>query len=383
MTVYFFGFPAHGHTNPTLAVVAELVRRGHRVRYFSFPEFAAELRGVGAEFFDCSGFLPPEPPDPAKVGRDFAYLIGMITDTTLALEPALTPLLKADPPAVIVADSLAYWGKLLAKKNNIPFVSSTTSLAFNRYTAKLMKQTPGDSLRFLLGIPKSGRAVRRLKAAGYPVRSFVDIVQNDSETDTVVYTSAQFQPMAETFGEKYRFVGASLRAPLPARKTRERPFVYIALGTVLNDQPAFYRACAEALGGLDVDVLLATGRAEIGPLPANMKAEGYADQLAALAGASVFVTHCGMNSVTESLCAGTPMVLFPQHGEEEAVAGRVEELGAGVRLRGTTPGAIRQAVQTVLADEHCAAAARRAGDALLHSGGAQAAADAILTAVQA
>ena len=33
MNIAFFCIPAHGHTNPTLAVVRELTARGHTVRY--------------------------------------------------------------------------------------------------------------------------------------------------------------------------------------------------------------------------------------------------------------------------------------------------------------------------------------------------------------
>ena len=42
-TGLFFGLPVHGHTNPTLPLVRELVRRGERIIYFSTPEFAAEV----------------------------------------------------------------------------------------------------------------------------------------------------------------------------------------------------------------------------------------------------------------------------------------------------------------------------------------------------
>ena len=46
----FFNVPAHGHVNPTLPVVAELVRLGHQVVYCNAEPFAGPLRGAGAEF---------------------------------------------------------------------------------------------------------------------------------------------------------------------------------------------------------------------------------------------------------------------------------------------------------------------------------------------
>jgi len=36
MRIVFFCIPAHGHTNPTLGVVRELVSRGHDVWYYSY-----------------------------------------------------------------------------------------------------------------------------------------------------------------------------------------------------------------------------------------------------------------------------------------------------------------------------------------------------------
>lgn len=74
------------------------------------------------------------------------------------------------------------------------------------------------------------------------------------------------------------------------------------------------------------------------------------DQLAVLSQSDVFLSHCGMNSVSESLYLGVPLVLFPQQEEQGMVARRVQELGAGVPLPAPTPAAIHQALSLVLAD---------------------------------
>lgn len=59
--IVFFSIPAYGHTNPTVEVVRQLVRRGHRVRYYSFEEFRAKLEGAGAEFVPCRRLPAPRP----------------------------------------------------------------------------------------------------------------------------------------------------------------------------------------------------------------------------------------------------------------------------------------------------------------------------------
>ena len=41
--IVFFCIPAHGHTNPTIEVVRELVDRGNEVVYYSFNEFKDKI----------------------------------------------------------------------------------------------------------------------------------------------------------------------------------------------------------------------------------------------------------------------------------------------------------------------------------------------------
>ena len=106
----------------------------------------------------------------------------------------------------------------------------------------------------------------------------------------------------------------------------------------------------------------------------------YVDQLDILSKADVFITHCGMNSVSESLYMATPMVLYPQTGERQAVARRASELGAGVVLKDDSVSGIQKAVQKILNDTAFAAAAKKCCDDFRSSPGTTAAADFIESA---
>ena len=53
MKIMWFCIPAFGHTNPTIEVVRELVRRGHEVRYYSFEMFREKIIDTGAEYIAC------------------------------------------------------------------------------------------------------------------------------------------------------------------------------------------------------------------------------------------------------------------------------------------------------------------------------------------
>ena len=377
--IFFFSIPAHGHVNPTLPLVRELTARGHRVLYYETEEFREKIEAAGAEFVSIEKYMPPAPENIDKVaGKDFASLIDMVARTTVALEEPIAQDILAHRPALIISDSVCFWGKLLASRHGIPFVCSTTTFAFNRHTARRMKQHPVEIIRMILGMPRIEKSMQLLRDHGYTVNSFVDVIQNDEKTDTIVYTSRLFQPSAETFGENYAFVGPSVMARYP-RGQRVRPLVYISLGTVLHNAPRFYRSCIRALKGMDCDAILSVGPAvdiaSLGTLPENVRVFPRVNQLEVLASAGVFLTHCGMNSVSESLLCGVPMVLFPQHSEEEAVAGRVQELGAGLRLKRASAGSIRKALEAVLAGGQYAKAAGKIAADFAQCGGAKEAAD--------
>lgn len=65
-------------------------------------------------------------------------------------------------------------------------------------------------------------------------------------------------------------------------------------------------------------------------IPPHITVYPSVPQLAVLQEADGFITHCGMNSVSESLSLGVPMVLCPQQSEQRAVARRIQALGAGL-----------------------------------------------------
>lgn len=380
--IVFFCIPAYGHTNPTIEVVRELVKRGHQVHYYSFHEFRSRIEEAGAVCIPCDVYMPPAPKDlDKKVGRDLSSLVDMTVDVTLAMEDKVLSELRAWKPDCIVSDSICIWGKLYAKKLNVPFVCSTTTFAFNQQTAQLMKQSLSELLHMMAGMPRINARLRQLRRHGYEIRRFYELLQNDNDTETIVYTSKEFQPMSETFSDKFTFTGPSIALPKPSGHKKSRPLVYISLGTVLNRQEDFYRSCMEALKSEDLDVIMTVGGrtdvSNLGVIPDNFQIAPRVNQLEVLQEADAFLTHCGMNSVSESLYFGVPMVLFPQQPEEGAVARRVQEVGAGIPLPGTEVSVIRESILRVLKNSLMHENAAGIGESFRKAGGAQKAADVI------
>lgn len=355
--IVFFCIPAHGHTNPTLSVVRELTGKGHEVWYYSYNILREKIESTGAKFVSCDEYDTEQkltPKDAARIGKDFAFSTKILVDTTLALDEMVCRDMERLKPDCIVADSMAVWGKAAAWKLGIPFVSSTTTFAFNRCSAKIIKQSAKEIFSMLVSMPKINKQVRRLQNNGYPVKSILDIMQNDNQTNTVVYTSPEFQPCSETFSEKYSFVGPSICPVTERIDKQKKTLVYISMGTVNNDMLSLYRNCIEALKETDYQVILSVGdmvdRSLFGELPENISVFSRVEQTAVLEQADVFLSHCGMNSASEGLYFGVPLVMLPQTSEQRGVAARVEQLGAGLRLTSVSPSAIRSALEQVLSD---------------------------------
>lgn len=363
--IAFFCIPAHGHTNPMLPVAAKLVDRGNTVRFYSFNEFKSKVEATGAEFISCDSYL-------AKLTkREEAELKNVsITEmtiqgirTTLAMDEFLHNEFLSFKPEVIYTDSICFWGKLNAWKYSVPMVVSTSTFAFNQMSSQYMKNSLKELADMIFGLPKISKELSKLKPYGYNVRSALSLVQSDNNTDSIVYTSKHFQPYVESFSKHYAFVGPSVFSKDEPEKEKPRPLVYISLGTVINNRPDFYSRCIEALKGQDMDIVISCGnvmdRESLGILPENVKVYPYVDQLGILSKADVFITHCGMNSVSESLYMATPLVLYPQTSEQRAVARRTEEIGAGVMLNNDSVQGIRFAVQEVLNNTGYSIAAKK------------------------
>ena len=362
--IAFFCIPAHGHTNPMLPVAAELVSRGNTVRFYSFNEFKSKIEASGAEFISCDSYLPKltkrEEAELKNVSVTEMTIQGI--RTTLAMDMFLHNEFLSFKPDVVYTDSVCFWGKLNAWKHGVPMVVSTSTFAFNQMSSQYMKNSPKELADMIFGLPKISKELKKLKPYGYHVRSALSLAQSDNNTDSIVYTSRHFQPYADSFSKHYAFVGPSVFSKDQPDKEKLRPLVYISLGTVINDRPDFYSRCIEALKDQDADIIISCGNVinieALGVLPDNVQVYPYVDQPDILSRADVFITHCGMNSVSESLYMATPLVLYPQTSEQRAVARRTIEIGAGLMLTDDSVKGIHSAVQEVLNNASYSTAAK-------------------------
>lgn len=391
--VCMLGHPAPGHVNPTLPLVAELVRRGERVTYFASPPFRERIERTGARFESCGEHALFER-NLAKGGL-LGGMAGLI-ETTEEILPALAARVRREAPDYLLVEAHAVWGNLLAQMLDVPAITLCSMFAINESLitpADLIAHMYGsaapaqalDGLHALTRYYESARRLRRETGAICP--DVVDYLGNRQALN-VVFTSREFQIGGELFGDDYVFVGPSLPDRVeevePALQRRpNRPLVYVSMGTMYNDEAAFYGACFDAFADRPVDVVMAVGhrvnRAALPPAPANVIVREYVPQIGVLAHADVFITHGGINSAHEAMSRGVPMIVFPCAADHYVVAERVAAVGAGIvldRARATGK-TIAEAVERVLTDGRYAERSRSMGDTLRAAGGARRAADLI------
>lgn len=379
--IAFFCIPAHGHTNPMLPVAKELVQRGNEVKFYSFNEFREKIESTGAVFVSCDSFLPELTEQEITNLKKVSTTEMSIQDirTTLQMDAFLSEEFTTFKPDVIYTDSVCFWGKLNAWKYKIPMVVSTSTFAFNQLSSEYMKNSPAEMADMIFGLPKLSKELKKLEPYGYKVKNVLSLVQSDNDTDSVVYTSRRYQPYAKSFSDHYCFAGPSVFSDIMPDKKKERPLVYVSMGTVINERPQFYHNCIKALKDMNIDLIISCGNS-VDPqsfknLPDHIKIYPRVNQLEILSKADAFITHCGMNSVSESLYMATPMILFPQTGEQCAVARRAYEIGAGTYLKKETVNNIKKAVQEILDTKAYADAAAACSADFRSCGGPSLAAD--------
>ncbi len=156
----------------------------------------------------------------------------------------------------------------------------------------------------------------------------------------IVYSSAEFVPHAAAFPPNFKFVGWTLQEPVvtePFVHDSKRALIYASLGTLINENFAFFQACIDAFSGSAYDLLISTGGryrpAEFGEVAANVTVREWVPQAQVLKQAALFITHGGVNSIQDGLYNDLPLLLVPQQSEQTINSLAVIDQQAGLMLK--------------------------------------------------
>ncbi len=379
------GCSAPSHIHPGLAVIRELVDRGHHVRYAVGEPFADMVAATGAEPIAHPTLLPAPGGPRDTWPEDLMAAMTIFLDEGIAVLPHLLDAHADAPPDLVLYDIGGLAGPPAAARWGVPAVQlSPAMVAWEGYEEDMAEvmdplwASPG-------GVDYRRRHTAWLRESGV-TRSSPDVLGRPEHC--VALIPRPLQPNAERVRDDIAFVGPCLD---PARLSEggwdppadDRPLLYVGFGTAYTDRADIYRACIEAFADTGWRVLIAVGRQvsadDLGPLPEGVEIRPYVPQLAVLAHASAFVTHAGMGGCAEGLWFGVPMVAVPQAVDQFANADRLAELGVGRHLPSdeVTPERLRDAVLGLVGDPEVAARCATLREQVRAGGGAARAADII------
>lgn len=384
----FLTRPTYGSVHPTVAVVHDLVARGHGAVCYVPSRFAACVAEAGAvvRLYDVGPDLV-EPPWP--VG---AHAMPMWASRQgHHVVPQLVDRIRRESADCLVYDSSYLVGRIARQVLGLPAIALHDTYALNEHfrsyaSAVGLRTTAGSGMThvgFEPGMPREDGG------NGVSGRGTLETLPS-VEALNIVFLPREFQIAGDTFDERYVFVGPAIHArpddgsfPYELLDT-DRPVIYVALGTALDHRRGFLRACIDAFGARQWRVVIssrgAPGLIDPARCPDNVVVTPFAPQLEVLSRAAVFVTHCGMTSTMEGLYYGVPMLGVPENTAQEMAARRVVELGAGLAMdaQSLTASALYEAVARVLAEPVYRDRARQMQRLVRAAGGHRRAADAMI-----
>lgn len=209
----FLSLPLAGHINPSLPLVRELAGRGDEVVYYAADAFAGRIERAHARYCPyLNAFLADMTHFPERL-QELSWLL--MCTTAEVLDEQLEEF-RAQRPDYLITDSVAPWGQWLAEILRVPVVTSVSTFAFNR-SALTFAAARGirpksarlsvSKLRHIVKALLLGRELRLRHGVRGPGIAGLWIGRSDLN---IIYTSRHFQPCAETFDDRFQFVGPSV-----------------------------------------------------------------------------------------------------------------------------------------------------------------------------
>jgi UDP:flavonoid glycosyltransferase YjiC (YdhE family) len=341
-----------GNLPPLLAVASLLGRRGHEVVVLASGATRDAARKLG---FEVTGYR--RSPDP---------------DVEVAFEAQAQPVMARLAGAEIADDAR---DALTERRPDLAVVDCMVPAAI---AAARASGTPTVSVvHFLYGLART----QMLRAGGgwtTDLRSLAathrrlglappaDGVGAWEAAELLLVTAPRWLDVDSGAPANVLYAGPLGVAARPRPPDGERPRVLLTFSTtVMDGQVALIERACEAVAGLeDVEPVLTLGPAiarDAVRIPDGVTVMGVADHDRLMPGAGAVIGHGGLGTVLRALAHGVPQLVLPLGRDQTFNAGRVEQLGAGLRLPADAgPQRIRRALDALLGDERYQEAATRA-----------------------
>lgn len=386
----FLSIPSYGHVNPTLGVVAELVKCGEEVVYYSSEEFRERIENTGAIFKSYNHEIIRKPKvinQNTNKNMKFMAIIMALESCERTIEQILDDI-KDTKFDYIGYGAMLPFGMLIAKILKLPSFSSFEVFATMKEIQTLAKSRQKiTSNDFVMN--KYREVSNRIKEKyGMEMPEIGDILFNKGDIN-FAYTSEYFVSHIENYDNTFKFIGPPVYnieedlGDFPYEEIKGKKVIYISLGTVFGSfNTSLYDIFFKAFKDVDAAIVMTAYNTDLSEfeIPKNFIIRNYISQREILKYAEVAVTHAGMNSTNDLLVNNIPFVAIPLGADQHYMASRSEELGACITLDKDklTPEILRDAVNKILTESHYKENIKKINDSFRECGGYKRAAEEIL-----
>ncbi len=337
-TVCFYTIPATGHVNAMWGFMEKLNKEGFKVIAYSTLPFKEKIESSGAIFYEYN--LKQDDID-LKDGSRLLKLYSLQLGYTYTMLDKLIEECSNIKPYCIIHDSIAHWGRRVGEVLDIPSVSYCSFVAvnsiFNSSFIKYFSNFFIDTLKDIKVISSVNKYKKGLKDKyNFKDFGFMNTLVNPQNLTIITY-SKLLQVGGSGFSNKYFFAGPVSSCfksqvindfTLPNKK-----IIYISLGTILNDKIELFKLLIEELKKPEFHLCISDGAGLLNNMNLDkdfVTIRQNFNQIDLLNKVDAYITGGGTNSLSESISANVPMLMFPQQGEQKIICKKVEQLGFGL-----------------------------------------------------
>lgn len=258
--------------------------------------------------------------------------------------PEILAILSNNQYDMIICDSYFAAVCFLKQMTDIPVVSSHSSFALSKCPVpeQMLKKGVHPQLDHCYEVLDQIVKGHHLKPL-----TMEEVFLGKSDRN-IVYTSQTFNNDVRVTEPEYLFVGPSLDRAMESRDIdisltgyteSRKKHLYIALGSINNNNISFYKQCLTEFSKDDYVVCMSIGtkckKEDLGEIPNHFIVENHLPQIEILKKTDVFITHAGFNSVNEALFYGVPMFCLPQANDQHMIAKQITALNLGISAKMT------------------------------------------------
>nr|QNH68002.1 UDP-glucuronosyltransferase-like protein 6 [Brachionus rotundiformis] len=376
--------PEIGHINPMLCIARDLVDKHHEVVFYGLSHQKELIEKSGAQFKqylyqNYSNRLNCLQKDPTN---NMLSLLMSLIDVSYKEVPRLAQEVQNMQPDLIIFDNVSLPAKYLIKyiqkrTNKIPkyiqFFTLFPSIKSVYPSPELLKKICVVPSGFMFNIQKKWLNLKQRLITSYLGIEYsnpLDLSTFPCDLNIVTIMPG-LHPFENSFNSSFKFLGCCLSERIrksiiepklsdqftlfpkinPRKDAQneesDQKLVYVSLGTVFYNNVFVFDTIIEAfrrinnknfkvvisVGGENVKLYEERGKNGTFLMPENVLVVGFAPQIDLLERASMFITHCGMNSTSEAIHYGVPIIAIPIKADQPRVAYRVcDELKLGIRF---------------------------------------------------